>query len=283
MNLERAIQIAAEAHAGQIDKANEPYILHPLRVMFGVSGEEAKIVAVLHDVVEDCEGWNFERLEREGFSQKIIQALKAVSKRPEEENDYMAFIKRSGQNEIGRELKPLTKYVNGLRQRLDPNVSGNVVVPYFDPLDGGADASLLFLLEKPGPGAAASEFISRDNDDPTAANVFSFMNEAAIPRRATVLWNAIPSWNGTTDFDEAEIEAALPHLNDLIMKLRRLERIVFVGKTASSVRFYVLGKWPKIQCFRSPHPSRQNTNTRPDMSRKIVEAWRLAGANLTPG
>lgn len=114
MNLERAIQIAAEAHAGQIDKANEPYILHPLRVMFGVSGEEARIVAVLHDVVEDCEGWNFERLEREGFSQKIIQALKAVSKRPEEENDYMAFIKRSGQNEIGREVK-----MSDLKDNLD--------------------------------------------------------------------------------------------------------------------------------------------------------------------
>ena len=62
MNLERAIQIAVEAHAGQIDKANEPYILHPLRVMFDVEGEVASIVAVLHDVVKDCDGWTFDRL-----------------------------------------------------------------------------------------------------------------------------------------------------------------------------------------------------------------------------
>lgn len=105
LNLERAIQIAVEAHVGQIDKANEPYILHSMRVMFGVGGEEARIVAVLHDVVEHCEGWTFEMLEREGFSPAIIQALESVTKRPEEENDYMAFIKRAEQNEIGREVK----------------------------------------------------------------------------------------------------------------------------------------------------------------------------------
>jgi (p)ppGpp synthase/HD superfamily hydrolase len=105
MNLERAIQIAVEAHAGQIDKANEPYLLHPLRVMFGVSGDEARIVAVLHDVVEDCAGWTFERLEREGFSRTVIQALDSVTKRPEEEDNYMAFIERSELNEIGRQVK----------------------------------------------------------------------------------------------------------------------------------------------------------------------------------
>lgn len=114
MNLERAIQIAAEAHKGQIDKAYEPYILHPLRVMFGVAGENARIVAVLHDVVEDCEGWTFERLEREGFSPAIIQALGSVTKRPEEKDDYMAFIKRAGQNEIGRTVK-----ISDLKDNLD--------------------------------------------------------------------------------------------------------------------------------------------------------------------
>jgi (p)ppGpp synthase/HD superfamily hydrolase len=114
MNLERAIQIAVEAHAGQTDKAGEPYILHPLRVMFGVTGQDARIVAVLHDVVEDCEGWTFERLEQEGFSSAIIQALESVTKRPEEKDDYMAFIKRAGQNEIGRAVK-----ISDLKDNLD--------------------------------------------------------------------------------------------------------------------------------------------------------------------
>jgi guanosine-3',5'-bis(diphosphate) 3'-pyrophosphohydrolase len=51
--LERAICIAASAHAGQVDKAGAPYILHVLRVMLAMSSEEERIVAVLHDVLED--------------------------------------------------------------------------------------------------------------------------------------------------------------------------------------------------------------------------------------
>lgn len=34
--LERAIELAARAHAGQVDKAGAPYILHPLRLMLAV-------------------------------------------------------------------------------------------------------------------------------------------------------------------------------------------------------------------------------------------------------
>ncbi len=78
MILERAIQIAVETRAGQTDKAKEPYILHPLKVMFDVQGEDARIVAVLHDVVEDCEGWTFGRLKDEGFSPAVLEALEAV-------------------------------------------------------------------------------------------------------------------------------------------------------------------------------------------------------------
>jgi (p)ppGpp synthase/HD superfamily hydrolase len=61
MNLEKAIKIALEAHIGQVDKGGNPYILHPLRVMLPLNSEEERIVGVLHDVVEDCEGWSWER------------------------------------------------------------------------------------------------------------------------------------------------------------------------------------------------------------------------------
>ena len=59
--LERAVAIAATAHEGQRDKADAPYILHPLRVMLRLTSEAERITAVLHDVVEDCEGWSFAR------------------------------------------------------------------------------------------------------------------------------------------------------------------------------------------------------------------------------
>jgi hypothetical protein len=73
--LERAIVIAVEAHAGQVDKGGAPYVLHPLRMMLSMTSTDERIVAVLHDVCEDCPGWTFDRLRREGFSDHIIEAL----------------------------------------------------------------------------------------------------------------------------------------------------------------------------------------------------------------
>lgn len=75
--LQRAIEIATEAHKGQYDKAGNDYIEHPLRVMEMGNTEEEKIVGVLHDVVED-NTWTFEMLEAEGFSPEVIAALKCV-------------------------------------------------------------------------------------------------------------------------------------------------------------------------------------------------------------
>ena len=118
MNLEKAIKIAVEAHTGQVDKGGNPYILHPLRVMLSLDTEAERIVGVLHDVVEDCEGWTWERLGEQGCSDEIIEALKSVSKTPEEEKQfkkmddpnekldhYLEFIKRAKFNKIGRNVK----------------------------------------------------------------------------------------------------------------------------------------------------------------------------------
>ena len=117
MNLEKAIKIAVEAHTGQLDKGGNPYILHPLRVMLSLNSEEERIVGVLHDVVEDCEGWTWERLKDQGYSDEIIAALKSVSKTPEEEAEYRAlpedkkldhyleFIQRAKANKIGQNVK----------------------------------------------------------------------------------------------------------------------------------------------------------------------------------
>ncbi|MCZ8088706.1 MAG: hypothetical protein O9247_01230 [Rhodobacteraceae bacterium] len=109
MNLQRALEIAVEAHRTQFDKAGAPYILHPLRVMFSVETEEERIVAVLHDVVEDGPGWTFERLEAEGFAASVIDALRLVTKRPEDqggdEESYLRFIKRTLPNAVARRVK----------------------------------------------------------------------------------------------------------------------------------------------------------------------------------
>ena len=101
--LERAIAIAAEGHAGRVDKAGAPYILHPLRVMLAVTTNDERIVAVLHDVVEDCAEWTFDRLRGEGFSNDVIAALYSVTERVGE--DYMDFVQRAAANPVGRRVK----------------------------------------------------------------------------------------------------------------------------------------------------------------------------------
>jgi (p)ppGpp synthase/HD superfamily hydrolase len=100
--IERAIAIAAEAHAGQADKAGAPYILQPLRVMLRMTGTDARIVAVLHDVCEDCPGWDFARLRREGFSEDVLMALDSVTKRDGERADRQIPCRHGNVDTSGR-------------------------------------------------------------------------------------------------------------------------------------------------------------------------------------
>lgn len=104
--LERAIAIASEAHADQTDKGGAPYILHPLRVMMTAleaGGYEAAIVAVLHDVVEDCPAWSLSRVADEGFSAAVLAALDCLTKR--EGEAYMDFVERCRRDPIARIVK----------------------------------------------------------------------------------------------------------------------------------------------------------------------------------
>jgi guanosine-3',5'-bis(diphosphate) 3'-pyrophosphohydrolase len=100
--LEKAIEIAARAHTGQVDKAGQPYILHPIQVMLRVQGEDARIAAVLHDVVEDSEV-TIEHLRAEGFSDPVLNAVVALTKREGESRIDAAF--RAAENEIARIVK----------------------------------------------------------------------------------------------------------------------------------------------------------------------------------
>ena len=101
--LDKAILIAAQAHLGQKDKSGAPYILHPLRMMLRFKSEAEMIVAVLHDVVEDNPDWTLERLQAEGFSAEIIDAVDHLTRR--EEESYKEFVKRAQQNPLARQVK----------------------------------------------------------------------------------------------------------------------------------------------------------------------------------
>src|SRR5437868_4703096 len=101
--LAKAIELAVTAHAAQVEKpGNTPYVLHPLRVMQQVEGEEAKIVGVLHDVVEDTDVTPHD-LERMGFSEAVVRGVLAVSRR--EGESYADFVVRAGADPLGRRVK----------------------------------------------------------------------------------------------------------------------------------------------------------------------------------
>jgi (p)ppGpp synthase/HD superfamily hydrolase len=110
-DLDKAIAIAIKVHAGQIDKAGQPYILHPLRVMFKFQSEDEMIVAVMHDVVEDGEV-TFYDLNTEGFSKKIVEAIECLTKR--ENEDYESFIMRASKNSTAKKIK-----IEDIRDNLD--------------------------------------------------------------------------------------------------------------------------------------------------------------------
>lgn len=110
--LQRAIEIAAEAHKGQVDKAGAPYIEHSFRVMESGKNIDEKIVGILHDVVEDTH-WTFDALEAEGFPPHIIAALRCVTKLSHEE-PYDKFIARVKRNPLATAVK-----LNDLTDNMD--------------------------------------------------------------------------------------------------------------------------------------------------------------------
>jgi (p)ppGpp synthase/HD superfamily hydrolase len=100
--LEQAIALAARAHEGQIDKGGETYILHPLRVMLRMETPEERLVAILHDVVEDTPV-TLEELRARGFDARVLEAVDCLTRR--EGESYDAFIQRIKPNPLARRVK----------------------------------------------------------------------------------------------------------------------------------------------------------------------------------
>ena len=101
-SIEDALALAAQAHKGQRDKAGQPYIFHPIRLMLSVPDKPARIVALLHDVVEDAET-SMEDLRAAGYPEDLLAALDCLTRRSEE--TYEEFIERIAPNELARRVK----------------------------------------------------------------------------------------------------------------------------------------------------------------------------------
>lgn len=168
-------------------------------------------------------------------------------------------------------IAPLTAYAAKLRSR---NMGE---VPDFDPLDGGIEARILFLFEKPGQMTSSSEgsgFIRRNNDDPTAEATFEFMRRARIPRKWTLTWNVIPWWNGTRKITGGELREGIGYLQELISLLPNLHALVLVGKRAAKA--IDLLRENDLALLVSAHPSPLVRARYPERWNAIPSEWERA-------
>jgi hypothetical protein len=169
-------------------------------------------------------------------------------------------------------IAPLTAYVESLRAK-HPDWE----FQDFDPMDGGVDADMLFLLEKPGPMTSpqtkrkGSGFISRNNDDSTAEALFTFSEQAGIDRKRMVLWNVIPGWNGTIKIKAGERRAGVEELAGLLTLLPRLKTVVLVRRQAEKAAKFMQSMNVKI--FTSAHPSPKVRNMNRAMWDLIPRKW----------
>lgn len=199
-----------------------------------------------------------------------------------EDAPYTLSIPEEQQRRLGMltlpHMEPLTGYVASLRA----NLGEQYHIPNFDPCDGGIQARALFLLEAPGPKAKASKFVSSNNPDPTAKNLWNLIRNAGIARTDTLIWNIVPWYVGTGEHilpvNAADIRQALPHLNELLALLPRLEMIVLVGRKAQhaepQIRLLTSLSIPKVSIKHTYHMSALVFNTSPERRRLTEEAFR---------
>lgn len=101
MMINKALEICYEAHKNQVDKGNKPYFLHPITVALNCQTEEEKVVALLHDVVEDTD-ITLNDLGKY-FDDDIIKAIDLLTHKKDE--DYMTYLSKIKENDVARNVK----------------------------------------------------------------------------------------------------------------------------------------------------------------------------------
>lgn len=179
-------------------------------------------------------------------------------------------------------VKPLTDYVATLRA----NLGEQYHIPNFDPGDGGIHARVLFLLEAPGPKAKASGFVSSNNPDPTAKNLWNLIHDAGIARTDTLIWNIVPWYVGESGHilpvNSTDIQQALPYLKELLTLLPRLKTIVLVGKRALSAEAQIR-LLTSHTIMHTPHMSARVFNVWPEKKKQTEETFQTVAEFLSKG
>ena len=150
--------------------------------------------------------------------------------------------------------------------------------PDFDPADGGVAATVLLLLETPGPAIWRTGFVSMDNASGTSANLRRFLAVAGLDRSALVIWNVVP-WVIHTGGPNrapasAELRTGLALIAGLRAVLPHLRCALLSGRLARQAEKLL----PDLPCIAIPHPSPTYVCTSPDIAERITAGLRQAAA-----
>lgn len=99
---ETALEIASRAHAGQRDRCGRPYIEHPLAVAAQLDDGPARVVALLHDVIEDC-GVSPRQLRGAGMPKSVVDSVVLLTRDPNE--PYLDYIERVKKDPVAAAVK----------------------------------------------------------------------------------------------------------------------------------------------------------------------------------
>lgn len=110
--IKKAANLSYQAHLGQTDKGGYPYIFHPMHLAEQMNCEDAVIVALLHDVVEDT-AITLDDLKAEGFNDQVIETLVLLTH--DKSVPYMDYINKIKGNSLARQVK-----LADLRHNSDP-------------------------------------------------------------------------------------------------------------------------------------------------------------------
>lgn len=134
--LSDTIILATTAHADQVDRVGQPYILHVLRVMLVMNTEEERLIALLHDVVEDGHA-TLNDLRVHGYGSAVVEAVDAISRRKAAGETYRTFIDRVSQNSLATRVKlaDLHDNLSRLARIPDPSTIAALQRRYEDALE----------------------------------------------------------------------------------------------------------------------------------------------------
>jgi uracil-DNA glycosylase len=177
-------------------------------------------------------------------------------------------------------VAPLTTFVRQLRAEMGPTHA----IPYFDPLDGGTHASILFLLEAPGPRAIETGFVSRNNPDETAKNFYLLNQEVGIDRKLTVTWNVVPWYIGSgtkvRPAKSRDVSAGASSLDRLLELLPHVRTIVLLGGAAARARGIIESLRPSAHVVEMPHPSPMFVNRSPGNRDRLLGLLRNVASSV---